>query len=527
MIARQSYRKLFRTISITRAFSNSHLRILETKKEPQANSSSSTPPHTDDLYFGKFTKEEYEDAKKIIQEQISKLEGQIKGDYNVRENLGKFSQFPEPASQDSKPVKVENLSDFFRQTIKLTGPIPLSTYMRQCLTHPEFGYYTTRDPLNLRTGDFITSPEISSVFGEMIGIWYFSIWQQQKYPESIRFIEFGPGKGTLIHDIMKTFNKFVEKLLPSDQKRPKIEIALIEASHVLRKEQWKLLCNPEDPMETTGEGYNRSATKWGNDIIWLDTEKDIQQGDKNVANFIVAHEFFDALPIKSFIREEKGWRELVVEHTPSVNNTQPKLEESTSARGANKFETDDSLDTEFHLTISPKETPSSMIPQISKRYRDLPVGTRIEICPDAELYIMKMAKLLSDSNDKGAILVIDYGTENEIPENSLRGIYQHKFVSPFWNPGEVDLSIDVDFQALKQLTEGIVDIYGPLKQGDWLHNIGIGYRIDQLLKKNQQDPEVQDKIYGAYRRLTDGEQMGSIYKFMALLPKGSSNPPGF
>ena len=124
-----------------------------------------------------------------------------------------------------------------------------------------------------------------------------------------------------------------------------------------------------------------------------------------------------------------------------------------------------------------------MIPQISKRYRDLPVGTRIEICPDAELYIMKMAKLLSDSNDKGAILVIDYGTENEIPENSLRGIYQHKFVSPFWNPGEVDLSIDVDFQALKQLTEGIVDIYGPLKQGDWLHNIGIGYRIDQVLKR--------------------------------------------
>ena len=221
------------------------MRILETKKEPQANSSSSPPPHTDDLYFGKFTKEEYEDAKKIIQEQISKLEGQIKGDYNVRENLGKFSQFPEPASQDSKPVKVENLSDFFRQTIKLTGPIPLSTYMRQCLTHPEFGYYTTRDPLNLRTGDFITSPEISSVFGEMIGIWYFSIWQQQKYPESIRFIEFGSGKGTLIHDIMKTFNKFVEKLLPSDQKRPKIEIALIEASHVLRKEQWKLLCNPK------------------------------------------------------------------------------------------------------------------------------------------------------------------------------------------------------------------------------------------------------------------------------------------
>lgn len=475
------------------------------------------PPHENGLYFGKFTKEEYEEAKKAIEEQISKLEGQIKGDYNIRENIGKIAQFPEPSDKSSSPTKINNLTDLFQQTIKLTGPLPLSAYMRQCLTHPEFGYYTTRNPLSLRTGDFITSPEISSVFGEMIGIWYFSIWQQQNYPKHIRFVEFGPGKGTLIFDVLKTFNKFVEKL---SKEKPTIEISLIEASKVLRKEQWKLMCDPEQPFETTEEGYNRSVTKWGNEISWLDTEKDIKH-DNEIANFIIAHEFFDALPIKGFIREEKGWRELMVEHTPSVNNTQLKLESKETPQ-----EEDESLNTEFHLTIAPKETPSSMIPQISKRYRDLPVGTRIEICPDAELYIMKMVQLFNNSN-KGAILVIDYGTANEIPSNSLRGIHQHKFVSPFWNPGEVDLSIDVDFENLKLLTNDIVESFGPTSQGDWLHNIGIGYRVDQLIKMNNEAPHVQDKIYGAYRRLTDKDQMGNIYKFLALLPKGSSAPPGF
>ncbi|KAL6454327.1 Ndufaf7 Protein arginine methyltransferase NDUFAF7 [Candida maltosa Xu316] len=486
---------------------------------------SDVPPHQDGLYFGKFTKAEYDEAKKIIEQQISRLESQIKGDHNIRENLGKIPQFPEPSSSSSPASKkIDNLTDFFEQTIKLTGPLPLSAYMRQCLTHPEFGYYTTRDPLHLRTGDFITSPEISSVFGEMLGIWYFSVWQSQGSPERIRFVEFGPGRGTLIFDVLKTFNKLAEKFT---NVKPKIEINLIEASHVLRKEQWKLLCDEEGaPLETTEEGYNKSVTKWGNEIYWLDTEKDIKQGNSEIANFVIAHEFFDALPIKSFIREEEGWRELMVEHTASVNNTQPKLESKETP----KSENDESLDTKFHLTISPKETPSSMIPQISKRYRDLPVGTRIEICPDAELYIMKMVQLLNTSN-KGAVLVIDYGTANEIPSNSLRGIYQHRFVSPFWSPGEVDLSIDVDFQNLKNLTENMAECYGPISQGDWLHNIGIGHRIDQLIKKNSHHEETQDKIYDSYLRLTHPEQMGNIYKFMALLPKHASSsstpPPGF
>lgn len=499
----------------------------KSNSDPQLKDASSTkvPPHKDGLYFGKFSEKEYKEAARVIKEQIAKLEGEIKGDHNVRENIGKLPQFPEQGPAASKD-SIKNLTDFFRQAIKLTGPITLSSYMRQCLTHPDFGYYTTRDPLNLKTGDFITSPEISSVFGEMIGIWYYTIWQSQNQPKNIRFIEFGPGKGTLISDVMKTFNTFIRK---ASNVKPDIEVVLIEASKVLRFEQYKLLCNSDEyALETTEEGFNRSTTKWGNVITWVDTEKDIKQNEsQKLANYALAHEFFDALPIKSFIKKEEGWRELVVEDTPTVLNTQLKLESNEKSDDSSETPKDPTLDTQFHLTISPKETPASMIPKLSKRYKDLPVESRIEICPDAELYTLKIAQLIDNVNGLGAALIIDYGVVDQIPENSLRGIYKHKFVSPFYKPGEVDLSIDVDFTNLKSLAENVVAIEGPINQGDWLHNIGIGYRIDQLLKQNSNNDEIQDKIYGAYKRLTDEDQMGKVYKFMALLPKKAEKPIGF
>ncbi|CAK9437309.1 uncharacterized protein LODBEIA_P16870 [Lodderomyces beijingensis] len=529
--------------------------LATSSNDPPPPSSPPPPPHKDGLYFGQFTKQEYEEAARAIKQQIAKLEGEIKGDHNLRENLGKMAQFPAPSSDSaSSPTEIHNLTDFFRQTIKLTGPIPLSAYMRQCLTHPEYGYYTTRNPLDLRTGDFITSPEISSVFGEMIGVWFFNIWQTSKNarpPRKIRFIEFGPGRGTLIHDVIATFNKFVAMV--SQDYVPRIEVVLIEASPTLRREQWKLICGEENEFAVEDSGVNRAKSKWGNEVVWVDTEKAIPRdagGDDDASvNYIVAHEFFDALPIKSFVREKEGWRELVVDHTPSVNNTQLKLasspdkEKKEGEKG--ESESSDTLEeTQFHVSISPKETPASMIPKIGKRYKDLPEGTRIEICPDAELFMMKIAQLVAGSaldnksgggsegkegegSDEGAALVVDYGPSSGIPENTLRGIYKHKFVSPFYKPGEVDLSADVDFENLKNVSSTVCDVFGPIQQGDWLHNIGVGYRIDQLIKKNSHDEETQEKIYGAYRRLVDDEEMGKIFKFMAVLPKGSDKPVGF
>ncbi|KAK6202958.1 S-adenosyl-L-methionine-dependent methyltransferase [Scheffersomyces amazonensis] len=501
------------SVSYRRALSRSVIRLNTPPKDPKA--------HENGLYYGQFTKEEYENAANVVKQQIDKLENEIKGDFNIRENLGKVPQFPQ--RDPSGSTKVNNLTDLFIQTIKTTGPISLSAYIRQCLTHPDFGYYTTRNPLDLRSGDFITSPEISSVFGEMVGIWLFTIWQQQNYPPSIRLIEFGPGRGTLMYDVLKSFNLFVKKV----GKKADVEINLVEASKVLRREQWKLLCDEANtPFETDANGFDFSTSQWGNTIRWLDTEKDIKK-ENDVANYIIAHEFFDALPVKGFKKTDNGWRELVVEHSSSVNNTQPKLPSNESV--SSEESKDALLNTEFHLTLSPKETPSSIIPTLSSRFNDLPVDSRIEICTEAELYLMKMVQLLDNIKQLGAVLIIDYGVVDAIPESSLRGIYKHNFVSPFIKPGDVDLSVDVDFTNLQQLSARFCSTFGPVDQGDWLHRLGIGHRIDQLIKKNSDYPEEQDKIYQSYRRLTDKDEksMGKVYKFLALLPSGSKEPAGF
>lgn len=465
--------------------------------------------HENGLYYGKFTKEEYEKAKEYVTTQYQKLEHEIKGEHNVRENVGKIPQFPTRAP----PKKVRNLLDFFKETINTTGPISLSAYMRQCLTHPELGYYTTRDPLARSSGDFVTSPEISSVFGEMIGIWFYTQWEKQGKPGQVNFVEFGPGRGTLAHDVLQVFHKFVGKSGAS----PRVGVTFIEASLVLRKEQWKYLCHESSELSTTETGH-ASTTKWGGPVTWVESEKDIVSGPDD-CNYVVAHEFFDALPVKSFSRTKDGWRELLVEHTQAVVNTQPKLPSAEESGDAVPEE----LDTEFHLTTAIKETPSSAVPTLSTRFKDLPVGTRIEVCADAEFYMNKIIELVQTN---GAALIIDYGLANEIPLNSVRGIYKHKFVSPFYKPGEVDLSVDVDFESLKLIAEPKTDVFGPKQQGDWLHELGIGYRFDQLIKAANLMAN-KELLYESYTRLTAPEEMGKIYKFMAMLPKGSAAPVGF
>lgn len=469
--------------------------------------------HENGLYYGKFTAAEYEEAKEYVTTQYRKLEQEIKGTENVRENVGKMAQFPAQGAARA----IRNLTDFFAETIKTTGPMLLSAYMRQCLTHPEFGYYTTRDPLAAQGGDFITSPEISSVFGEMVGMWLFSVWQSQGSPRAIQMVEFGPGRGTLMHDALLVFHKLAEKTA----KAVAADIVLIEASPVLRLEQARLL---GDGTVTAAADGSHGRSKWGHAIRWVDTEKDVPC-PAGVATYVLAHEFFDALPIKSFLRTPHGWRELLVEHTPSVVNTQRALDAAPSA--AAPAAADPTLHTEFHLTAAPHESPSSTIPTLNSRTRDLPEGSRVELCADAELYLQRMAELVAHGPG-GAALIVDYGEARAVPQNSLRGIYQHRFVSPFFSPGNVDLSIDVDFENLRRMAALSVEAFGPVEQGDWLHELGIGHRFDQLIQRAGLMAN-KELLYQLYVRLTakDDQGMGKVYKFLGLLPKGSPKPPGF
>lgn len=467
-------------------------------------------PHVD------FTNEEYEKAAEYIKNQIKKVESDIKGDHNIRENMEKFQVVPSLPNR-KRQIRVNNLTNLLAETIKFIGPISLLAYMRQCLTHPQFGYYTTRDPLS-RTGDFITSPEISSTFGEMIGIWLFGTWLNQSKPSRLNIIEFGPGKGTLMYDCFKTFNRLKKDMISSKD----IEITLVEASAILRKEQHKMLCGTKNTLQTTEEGFNESCSIWGNKIRWVYSEKDLVN-DENITNYIICHEFFDALPIKSFLKKDNVWKELVVDHAPSIEKKNLAL---SPGEGDS---TNTSFDPEFYLTISPKETKLFSIPGLKERFMNLPEGTRIEVCPDAELYVLSMVRLLDNKKQRGSILVVDYGISEGIPNNTLRGIYKHKFVSPFIRPGEVDLSVDVDFQNLKLVTNNFCQSYGPVEQGDFLHELGIGYRTKQLLESTRNDMEAQERIYEAYLRLTSkGENyMGKAYKVLCFMPFNNPAPLGF
>ena len=455
--------------------------------------------------------------------------------------------------------------------------------MRQCLTFPDGGYYTssrpnstkdgTSDPFGTK-GDFITSPEISQIFGELVGLWFMTEWMAQGRPQNgVQLVELGPGRGTLMSDVLrttsqfKTFNTAIE------------EVWLVEAGEALREKQRDSLCGDGSPMIEKDEDGKRwwqaksrfgdTTVKWVEDIVMLPQQK---QGSMP---FIVAHEFFDALPIHAFesvapaaepektqlldkdgapmvrptrASKEHQWRELLVTAT---KKSLALLDEAPTGAGSTASK---EAKPDFRLTIAHASTPTSLILPERPRYRPLKAspGSRIEISPESARYVGAIADLIgkhhpsgTDCRKKetpaGAALVIDYGPADTVPVNSLRGIRSHKVVSPFVYPGQADLSADVDFTALADaalVASADVEVHGPVEQGTWLSQLGIQERAQRLLKsmaKNEDwagENERKKKEFDmGWRRLVEAgpRGMGKSYKVMAILPEGGGKrrPVGF
>jgi NADH dehydrogenase [ubiquinone] 1 alpha subcomplex assembly factor 7 len=320
-------------------------------------------------------------------------------------------------------------------------------------------------------------------------------------------------------------------------------------------------------MEETKEGYKSTSKSLGVPVIWTEDIRFVPKGknyytktkwkgtgvnadllniDPGKSPFIIAHEFFDALPIHAFqsIHPTKPeittsttsphgpptpqWRELLVAPTP-FNSTHV-------TRAANS--------PEFQLSLAKSPTPHSLLlPEISPRYKALKShpGSLIEISPEALFYATDFALRIGGdtTNNKkpapsGAALILDYGPSSTIPLNSLRGIRAHKAVSPFSSPGLVDLSADVDFTALAEAALGAspgVEVHGPVEQGFFLQAMGIRERAEQLLK-GVKDEEGRGRIEGSWKRLVErgGGGMGRIYKVMAIVPTSGGTgrrPVGF
>jgi NADH dehydrogenase [ubiquinone] 1 alpha subcomplex assembly factor 7 len=490
--------------------------------------------------------------------------------------LPRTEQIPHglPIRQWSTP-----LAKTIAQAIEVTGPVSIASYMRQCLTNPEGGYYTKglsspedSDPFGT-AGDFITSPEISQMFGELVGIWFMTEWMAQgRRAKGVQFIEMGPGRGTLMSDILRTIGQFKSFLNAVSA------VWLVEAGEGLRNRQKDLLCGNAAQMREVRDASGKNVwweamstqripVKWVEDIALLPDRS--SNGEETP--FIIAHEFFDALPIHAFEsvapkREDTEepvpqartltdparqtprlpqasqlpqWRELLVAPTtPKLITLLPSSNrESTSSKDP---------EPEFQLTLAKASTPSSLVIPERPRYRALKaqVSSRVEVSPESTRYITDLARRIGGSSTPsskpaGAALIIDYGPLSTVPINSLRAIRKHKVISPFVYAGDADISADVDFGALADAALDAspgVEVHGPVEQGMWLMQLGIKERAERLLReleaKGGEDVVKRRKeLETGWKRLVEGgpKGMGKAYKVMTIVPEngGKRRPVGF
>jgi NADH dehydrogenase [ubiquinone] 1 alpha subcomplex assembly factor 7 len=346
------------------------------------------------------------------------------------------------------------LQSEIRQLIKASGPMPVWRYMELCLTHPKFGYYVSRDPLG-REGDFTTAPEVSQMFGELLGLWAASVWKAIGSPPLLRLIELGPGRGTMMADALRAL-----RVLPPLYQA--LSIHLVEINPVLRDRQ-------------------RSTLSGVRNIAWHETIDDIPDGPA----VIFANEYFDVLPIHQVVKRESGWHERTVEI-----DADGRLAFGAMAEPTPRFEV--------------------LLPPL---LRAAPVGAVFEWRPDAE--IMKIASRVRDQD--GAALIIDYGHVRSDAGDTFQAIARHSFADPLKNPGQADVTAHVDFQALARAAEDLgARVHGPVPQGDFLQRLGIETRALTLMAKANH--EVSEDISGALKRLIGGGRggMGQMFKVLAV-----------
>lgn len=351
-----------------------------------------------------------------------------------------------------------SLSEAIDLQIRANGPMSLASYMGLCLTHPREGYYRTADPLGAK-GDFITAPEISQMFGELIGFFFVNLWQQMNEPRSFTLLELGPGRGTLMQDALRVASR-------ADGFANALHLQLFETNAELKAQQ---------------------LARLGDYTPYWASEIDAVSEDPL---FVVANEFFDALPIRQFVKGKSGWHERLV-----------GLKEENRVFG-----------------LSPTPIPSSAMPEA---VRNAELGEVYEANLAAADVMQKLSKIVARQG--GAILAIDYGYAKTRTGETLQAIRKHTFVDPLDAPGSSDLSAHVDFGALSEVatTAGLV-AHRVTGQGDFLKRLGIVERADMLSRAN---PGQAPAIAAALRRLTDSAEMGELFKaFVAASP--GLEPPG-
>jgi SAM-dependent MidA family methyltransferase len=342
--------------------------------------------------------------------------------------------------------------------IAAEGPMTLAEYMADCLMHPEHGYYATRDPFGA-AGDFTTAPEVSQMFGEVLGLWLAQVWLDQGAPAPFLLAEAGPGRGTLMADVWRVIGA-----VPG--MRAAAQVHLVETSPTLRVRQAEVLA--------------------GADPVWHDRIDTLPEGPL----FLLANEFFDALPVRQFQRAEGGWAER------QVGLSEGRL--ALGLAGATPYAT------------------------LDHRLGDTQPGEIVELCPALPAIAAEIGARIARAG--GAALIVDYGGWRSRGDTfqALRG---HRPVDPLAEPGLADLTAHVDFEALAlAFAAGGARTSAMVPQGAFLERLGITQRA-QALATHLTGTALQSHV-AAHRRLTHPEEMGQLFKAISCTPATAPLPPG-
>jgi NADH dehydrogenase [ubiquinone] 1 alpha subcomplex assembly factor 7 len=363
------------------------------------------------------------------------------------------------------------LSKRLKSLIRDTGPISVAEYMTYCLLDPVDGFYPTRDPLGTE-GDFITAPEISQMFGEVLGLFALQSWIDMGKPETIHLIELGPGRGVMMSDMLRaaSLDKNFAKA---------VQIVLIEASAALEAVQGQTLGSLGFP------------------VSWVKTLTDAPAGPA----IIIGNEFLDCLPIRQFVQRDPfakadGWHERHV--------------------GLDK-------DGKFRFEIGPEpigDTAKSFLPN---GHTDAKLDALLETCPSVHQIIETLKDRFNDN--QGRAIFIDYGPETTEFGDTLQALKRHKKIGVFEQPGESDLTARVDFEAFMDCAKSHdLEAYGPIEQRELLSKLGLEMRAVALARAK---PESKPIIGRQLHRLTDESEMGALFKAVCIQSADLPLPLGF
>lgn len=310
-----------------------------------------------------------------------------------------------------------SLRDRLAREIALTGPMSIADYVTRCLHDPQGGYYATRPAIGA-TGDFITAPMISQMFGELIGLWAVELWERLGAPERVRLVEVGPGDGTLMADALRA-----ARLAPEFLRA--VDLVLIEPSPPLREAQARMLADSD------------VHPRWVSSLDRIETDAPV---------ILIANEVLDCLPARQFVKTEDGWAERCVGVTDD-GGLIFGLKAITGGFKRPAFE------------VEPGQT--------------------VEISDQQAAFGRDIAGLVKAAS--GAALLIDYGRARPEPGDTLQALRRHEKVDPLDSPGEADLTQWADFPTvLEAAVHAGADVTGTMGQGEFLERLGIEPRADRL-----------------------------------------------